>query len=224
MRVGHTTLSSPPARCIGHVADCSTLCGGTARARRCRRSGGMTAGVSEWLTVRLARPSELEEVGRLTVEAYLADGLVNPAGSYVAELADASRRARDAELLVAVDPGGTLLGTVTVCAPGSPLAESSWPGELEFRMLAVAPGARRRGVGEALVRTVLARATEIGAHQVVLLTGEKMHAAHRLYARLGFIRIPERDWYWLPGIRFLAFAATTAAPGPAAARCDSTRH
>jgi ribosomal protein S18 acetylase RimI-like enzyme len=170
----------------------------------------MTARVSEWLTVRLARPGELEEVGRLTVEAYLADGLVNPAGSYAASLADASRRARDAELLVAVDPGGMLLGTVTVCTPDSPLADCSRPGELELRMLAVTPGARRRGVGEVLVRTVLARATEIGAYRVVLLTGEKMHAAQRLYARLGFIRMPERDWYWLPGVRFLALGATTA--------------
>lgn len=174
----------------------------------------MTAGVSEWLTVRLACPGELEEVGRLTVEAYLADGVVNPAGSYAAALADAARRASHAELLVAVDPEGTLLGTVTVCTPGSPLAELARPGELEFRMLAVAPSARCCGVGEVLVRTVLARATEIGAHRVVLLTGEKMHAAQRLYARLGFIRIPERDWYLPSGIRFLAFAAATATSGP----------
>ncbi|MBV9010873.1 MAG: GNAT family N-acetyltransferase [Pseudonocardiales bacterium] len=170
--------------------------------------------MSEWLTVRLARPGELEEVGRLTVEAYLADGMVNPAGSYAAALADAARRASDAELLVAVDPDGTLLGTVTVCTPDSPLAECSRPGELEFRMLAVAPRARRRGVGEVLVRTVLARATEIGAHRVVLLTGEKMYAAQRLYARLGFIRVPERDWHLRPELRFLAFAATTATSGP----------
>jgi ribosomal protein S18 acetylase RimI-like enzyme len=174
----------------------------------------MTAGVSEWLTVRLARPGELEEVGRLTVEAYLADGLVNPSGAYAASLADASRRASDAELLVAVDPEGMLLGTVTVCTPGSPLAECSRPGELEFRMLAVVPRARRRGVGEVLVRTVLTRAIEIGAHRVVLLTGEKMHAAQRLYARLGFIRIPERDWCPRPGIQLLAFGATTATSGP----------
>jgi ribosomal protein S18 acetylase RimI-like enzyme len=174
----------------------------------------MTAGVNDWLTVRPARLDELEEVGRLTLDAYLADGTVNPAGAYAAQLADASQRANDAELLVAVDPEGRLLGTITVCTPGSPLAEVSYPGELEFRMLAVAPGARRRGIGEVLVRTVLARASQIGAHRVVLVTSEKMHAAYRLYARLGFIRLPERDWYPLPGIRLLAFATTTATSGP----------
>jgi GNAT superfamily N-acetyltransferase len=170
--------------------------------------------VSDRLTVRPARPDEIEEVGRLALEAYLADGMVNPAGPYAVELADASRRASDAELLVAVDTEGMLLGTITVCTPGSPLGELSRPGELEFRMLAVAPGARRRGVGEALVRTVLARATETGAHRVVLCSAAEMRVAHRLYARLGFIRMPERDWYPLPGVRLLAFGATTAASGP----------
>jgi hypothetical protein len=41
-----------------------------------------------------------------------------------------------------------------------------------------------------------------------------MYAAQRLYARLGFIRVPERDCYPRPEIRFLAFAATTATSGP----------
>ncbi|MGH3717611.1 MAG: GNAT family N-acetyltransferase [Pseudonocardiaceae bacterium] len=169
--------------------------------------------MTDRLTVRRVRPGELEEVGRLTLEAYLADGVVNPEGSYAGQLADASRRAADAELLVAVDPEDMVVGTVTVCAPGSPMRQLAHPGELEFRMLAVAPGARRRGVGEVLVRTVLARARQIGAHQVVLYSTEEMHAAHRLYARLGFIRLPERDTYPLPGVRLLVFGVTTA-PGP----------
>lgn len=144
------------------------------------------------------------------MEAYLADGTVNPPDAYAAELADASRRNRDADLLVAVDTEGRLLGTITVCSPGSPLGEVSQPGELEFRMLAVTPVARRQGVGERLVRVVLARATEVGAHRVVMCSDERMRVAHRLYARLGFIRMPERDWYPMPGFRLLVFGATLA--------------
>ncbi len=166
--------------------------------------------MNDCLTVRPARPDELDQVGRLTLEAYVADGYANPAGSYAAELADASRRARDAELLVAVDPDGTVLGTITVCTPGSPLGKVSRPGELEFRMLAVASDARRRGVGEVLVTAVLQRAAEIGAHRVVLCSAEEMHVAHRLYARLGFSRMPERDWQPVPGITLLVFGVTTA--------------
>jgi ribosomal protein S18 acetylase RimI-like enzyme len=161
--------------------------------------------------VRPARPDELDQVGRLTLGAYVADGYANPGGAYAAKLADAAWRARDAELLVAVDVGGALLGTVTVCVPGSPLAEVSQPDELEFRMLAVACHARRRGVGEELVRAVLRRAAEIGAHRVVMCSAPEMHQAHRLYARLGFDRLPERDWEPVPGMTLLAFASTSTA-------------
>lgn len=146
-------------------------------------------------------------MGRLTQRAYVSDGLVDPAGPYVAELGNASRRATDAELLVAVDPDGTLLGTVTVCTPGSPFAEVSQPGELEFRMLAVSPDARRRGVGEALVTTVLRQADDVGASRVVLCSAQHMSTAHRLYVRMGFVRLPERDWYPVPDLRLLAFGS-----------------
>ena len=164
--------------------------------------------MSDSLTVRPAHPDETDEVGWLTQRAYLIDGLVEPAGTYVAELGRAAQRARDAELLVAVDRQGALLGTVTVCAPDSPLAEVSRPGELEFRMLAVSPDARRHGVGAALVAAVLQRAAELGAGRVVLCSAEHMSAAHRLYARMGFIRLPERDWYPIPDLRLLAFGRT----------------
>ncbi|MGH3901929.1 MAG: GNAT family N-acetyltransferase [Pseudonocardiaceae bacterium] len=154
--------------------------------------------MNDRLTVRPARPDEVDQVGRLTFEAYVADGYANPAGSYAAALADTSRRARDAELLVAVDSNARVLGTVTVCTPGSPLGELSQPGELEFRMLAVALDARRRGVGEALVIAVLPRAAEIGAHRVVMCSAAEMPVAHRLYTRLEFVRLPERDWQPVP--------------------------
>jgi ribosomal protein S18 acetylase RimI-like enzyme len=160
--------------------------------------------------VRPARVDELDRVGQLTVAAYVVDGHADPSGSYARELADAPRRAKDAELLVAVDCEDTLLGTVTICMPGSPLGELSRAGELEFRMLAVAPGARCRGVAERLVRAVLAQASEIGAHRVVLCSTVDMCVAHRLYTRLGFLRLPERDWQPVPGITLLAFGATIA--------------
>lgn len=166
--------------------------------------------MGDGVTVRPARPEEFEEVGRLTLAVYLADGMVDLEGAYARELADAARRAADAELLVAVDSEDTLLGTITICSPGSPLGELSRSGELEFRMLAVVPGARRRGVGELLVKAVLARATEIGARRVVLSSAAEMRVAHRLYARLGFSRLPDLDWCPAPGVTLLAFGIRTA--------------
>ncbi|MDQ3990517.1 MAG: GNAT family N-acetyltransferase [Actinomycetota bacterium] len=157
------------------------------------------------MKVRPAGAEELDAVGELTVAAYVADGL-DLGDSYVEVLYDAAGRARDAELLVAVDADDRLLGTVTVCEPGTPWAEVSRPDELEFRMLAVTPTARGRGVGERLTRAVVEWAGERGVCRVVLCSSDDMHIAHRLYRRLGFTRLPCRDWQPVPGLQLLAFA------------------
>jgi ribosomal protein S18 acetylase RimI-like enzyme len=144
--------------------------------------------------VRLAREDELTEVGELVLAAYRADDLVEDDHPYVSFLLDTARRHREAELLVAVADTGALLGTVTVCSPGTPFAQLAGPGEWEFRMLAVGPSARGRGVAAALVAAVLDRARAAGARRIVLSSMDKMTTAHRLYLRLGFRRAPELDW------------------------------
>lgn len=157
------------------------------------------------VTVRPSRADELAEAGELVVRAYAAGGFLNRDDGYADQLRDAAQRSEHAEVLVAVDGADTLLGSVTVVHPGSRYAELSRPGELEFRMLAVDPAARGRGVGEALVRAVLDRATAAGAARVVLCSLKDMSAAHRLYARLGFVRLPELDWWPLPDTPLIAF-------------------
>lgn len=158
------------------------------------------------LIIRPATESDLPAIGSVTFEAYRAEGFVGAHDDYATLLADAASRFRDAELLVAQDGSGTVLGSVTVVHPGTPYAEISRPGELEFRMLAVTAEARGRGVGEALVRAVIDKAREAGTTHVVLSSSEKMLAAHRLYERLGFTRLPERDWSPLPGVDLRAYA------------------
>jgi ribosomal protein S18 acetylase RimI-like enzyme len=159
------------------------------------------------LTIRPAREDELAAVGRLTYDAYLADGHLTgrETGGYAKKLADARPRFTEAELLVAVDDGDTLLGTVAIARPGSSWCEIGRDDELEFRMLAVAPAARGRGVGEALTRLVLDRAAEQGFRAVVLSSSESMTAAHRLYERLGFRRTPELDWVPEPGVSLITY-------------------
>ncbi|MCG8928280.1 GNAT family N-acetyltransferase [Lentzea sp. CC55] len=159
------------------------------------------------LIIRPAEEADLPAVGAITVEAYSVDGFVGAHDDYTTTLADAAARFRDAELVVAVDTAsGEVLGSVTIVRPGTPYAEISRPGELEFRMLSVASAARGRGVGEALVRVVVDRARATGAGSVVLSSSEKMLAAHRLYERLGFTRLPERDWTPVPGLNLMAYA------------------
>ena len=130
------------------------------------------------ITIRRARDDELEDVGELTARAYLDDGLLDfgEDDTYLKELRAARHRAQHTELLVAVDnASGTVLGGVAFVGDGGEYADIAGAGEGEFRMLAVRPEGRGRGVGEALVRACVERARE-----------------------RGFIRTPQRDWQPYP--------------------------
>ena len=148
--------------------------------------------------VRVAEPAEYAEAGLVTAGAYRADDLLRRTDGvidtvYEAELADAGRRAREAELLVAVDDG-QVLGTVTWCPPSSPWRElATRPDQAEFRMLSVGAAGRRRGVGRALVEACLDQARAAGMREVLLSSLPQMAAAHALYRELGFVRAPELD-------------------------------
>jgi ribosomal protein S18 acetylase RimI-like enzyme len=154
------------------------------------------------LTIRTAEPAEFAAVGELCVHAY-AD-LLPGDHYYIDVLRDAATRAADAVLLVATD-GDKLLGTVTFVPDGGPLQEISAPDETEFRMLAVSPTAQGRGIGTALLRRVLDDSRAAGRRAVVCSSQPTMRAAHAIYERLGFRRLPERDWSPAPGVDLLAF-------------------
>ncbi len=158
------------------------------------------------LRLRRATPADHEAVAELTVAAY-AEFVTGPDDPYLDRLRDAGSRDRDAELWVATPQtaGDDVLGTVTLCPDGSSWREIGRPGEGEFRMLAVAPAAQRLGVGRALVDLVLRRCADDGARAVVLSSLAEMTAAHRIYQRLGFARLPERDWSPSPGVHLVAF-------------------
>ncbi|GAA4240541.1 GNAT family N-acetyltransferase [Actinomadura meridiana] len=161
--------------------------------------------MTESVVVRQARADEYELIGELTVEVYVAGGLVSAASSYVGTLRDAAARAVATELLVA-EIGGEVGGAVAYCPPGSAYGELAGPDEAEFRMLAVRDKARGRGVGRALVHRCLDRARTTGLSGVRLSTQRNMVDAHRLYERMGFVRTPDRDWAPVPGVDLLTYA------------------
>jgi GNAT superfamily N-acetyltransferase len=164
------------------------------------------------VALRVARPDEYAAVGRLTVTAYDKSGQLSAGTGYERVLADVASRAADGTVLVAVDePTGRLFGTVTFVLPGSRYAELARPGEAEFRMLAVDPVAQGRGVGRLLVAECLCRAAEAGCGAVVICYRDFVDAAARLYARLGFDRLPDRDWAPAPDVNLLALRV--ALPG-----------
>jgi GNAT superfamily N-acetyltransferase len=155
------------------------------------------------LAIRPARPDEYAAVGEVTVAAYRAAGMAR--GKYVTELRDAASRADEAELFVAVDTGGLVLGSVTFCPAGSSWREVAREDEGEFRMLAVDPRAQGHGVGRALVEACLDRTRALGFSGLALSTPQGNGRAHRLYEQLGFHRDPDRDWAPIPDVELIVY-------------------
>jgi ribosomal protein S18 acetylase RimI-like enzyme len=69
-------------------------------------------------------------------------------------------------------------------------------GEAEILTLAVAPHARGKGLGRALLQSAIARAETQGAHAVFLEVGSDNPHALTLYAGLGFGKVGMRKGYY----------------------------
>jgi len=153
--------------------------------------------------ISLASPDQYARIAEVTIAAY--EGFAATTESYRKRLADVSSRANDAELWVATDADGEILGSVTRCPVGSPWREIARAGEGEFRMLSVTPAAQGAGVGAALVRHMIDRCRAEGDRALVLSSTPQMTRAHAIYRRFGFARLPERDWEPEPDVQLWAF-------------------
>jgi len=154
--------------------------------------------------VERARPVDFARIAQLTVDVYVGGGLATPA--YAPELADVAGRAERAELLLVRDPGGRVVGSVALVLTGDFGNVITSDEEAAFRMLVVDPAAQGQGIGELLVTTCLDRARAAGKRRMVISTDPLMTTAHRLYQRLGFTRLPERDWRPEPGVDLLVYS------------------
>lgn len=72
-------------------------------------------------------------------------------------------------------------------------------GESEIINLAVAPAARRRGIGRALVASAMSRARWLGAQTMFLEVADDNTAARSLYERQGFVQVGIRPDYYRRG-------------------------
>jgi ribosomal protein S18 acetylase RimI-like enzyme len=156
------------------------------------------------LPVEPAQPDDYPAIAELTVRVYVDGGLASSA--YAPELADVAGRASRSQVLVVREPDGRVVGSVALVLAGDFGNVIASDEESEFRMLVVDPRAQGRGIGELLVTTCLDRARDAKKRRMVLSTDPRMTAAHRLYQRLGFTRLPERDWSPAPGVDLLVYA------------------
>lgn len=149
------------------------------------------------------RPAEYVTLGEITVSAYEAlGGYLHD--EYRALLRDVADRARSAVVLVAAE-GDNVLGGVTYVPRHGPYAEFESDDEAGMRMLAVAPEEQNQGAGSALTVACMDRARADGKARLVLHTTPWMTKAHRIYARLGFRRAPERDAHPMPELHLMAY-------------------
>ncbi|MFP7762147.1 ribosomal protein S18-alanine N-acetyltransferase [Marisediminicola sp. LYQ85] len=70
--------------------------------------------------------------------------------------------------------------------------------QADVNTIAVAPAARRRGLGRVLMLAMLAEARERGAHEVLLEVRADNPSAQALYRDLGFVEIAVRPRYYQP--------------------------
>lgn len=97
-------------------------------------------------------------------------------------------------VLVARDPEtDAIIGTLTLVLYRVP---SGLKGRLED--VIVDSDGRGRGVGEALVREGMARASQAGVMMLELTSMPFRESANRLYRRLGFVRKPTNVYVWWP--------------------------
>lgn len=124
-------------------------------------------------------PRDLEAVARLEAESFSDPWSAGAFGSTLRSPASCA--------ICAKSPGGALLGYVV-----------AWfaAGEGEIANLAVAPAARRRGVGARLLEAALEEGRLRGAGTVYLEVRESNATALALYTAHGFSQIGRRRRYY----------------------------
>ena len=151
------------------------------------------------VNIRDARDADRDQIREITLAAYEEYAAAVPApfwSAYRANLLTTLESNGPQDRIVA-EQDGIIVGSVLLYPPAAgAYASAASAGELpEVRLLAVPPAARGRGVGHALMQECQRRTRAAGARAVGLHTMDMMHAAVRMYERMGFKRIPEADFH-----------------------------
>jgi ribosomal protein S18 acetylase RimI-like enzyme len=157
------------------------------------------------------RAEEYEEAGAVTALAYREFGPRGDEGwdAYFVRLADVAGRDRVAPVYVAVEDG-TILGTLTLelserIPSGTHTNDQPLePDQAHIRMLGVHPDARRRGVAAALMARAVDESKAAGKTRLTLNTSNRMEAAQKMYAGLGFNMTGDQAFD--DGFRLLTYA------------------
>jgi len=153
--------------------------------------------------VRNAKPEEFKEIGELMVAVYSQlEGFPkeDEQPKYYDMLANIGNLTKNpgTKLLVAVTKEGELTGAVVYFSDmkyygsgGTATKEKNASG---FRLLAVDPSLRGKGIGKILTIECINKARHHKNRQIVIHTTEAMQIAWKMYEKLGFKRSEDLDF------------------------------
>lgn len=159
------------------------------------------------IVVRTATAHDLDAAAAVMVAAYAEYLPPDPTGPWLAyreEIRDVRSRLGAATLVVAAD-AARIVGAVTYY-PDATQEGHGWPPSwAAIRLLAVHPGARGQGTGRLLTEECLRRARVARRAAVGLHTTRLMAVARAMYERMGFVRVPQYDFYPVSQMHVMAY-------------------
>jgi GNAT superfamily N-acetyltransferase len=159
--------------------------------------------IKEDYKIRNAKPGEFVEIGKLMVHVFSSvEGFPKESEQpdYYKILANVGELTNkpETELLVAVSSDGKIAGCVVYFGDmqyygsgGTATRERNAAG---FRLLAVDPSARGRGIGKLLTIECIRKAKDKKLFQLIIHTTMAMQTAWKMYENLGFRRSEDLDF------------------------------
>lgn len=159
--------------------------------------------IKQEYTVRNAKPEEFEQIGKLMVRVYSQlEGFPkqDEQPAYYKMLANIGELTNkpETELLIAVSIDNKMAGGVVYFSDmqyyGSGGIATKEKNAAGFRLLAVDPSARGKGVGKLLTNECIRKAKEKQLSQVVIHSTKAMQTAWKMYEGMGFKRSEDLDF------------------------------
>jgi len=154
-------------------------------------------------TIRNAKPSEFEEIGKLMVQVYSQlEGFPKEKEQpeYYKVLSNIGELTNNpgTELLIAVSPDNKIAGGVVYFSNmqyyGSGGTATKEQNAAGFRLLAVDPLTRGQGIGKLLVNECIRKAKDKKLSPVIIHSTKAMQVAWHMYEAMGFVRSEDLDF------------------------------
>ncbi|HNP20279.1 MAG TPA: GNAT family N-acetyltransferase [Fulvivirga sp.] len=154
-------------------------------------------------TVREANKNEFHLIGQLMVQVYSQlEGFPSKEEmpAYYTMLADIGRLTKDpkTKLLIAVDGSGHIGGGVVYIGDMKYYRSGGTAPQVKnaagFRLLAVDPTARGKGLGKLLSMACIQKAKEENLNQMIIHSTKSMQIAWKMYEHMGFTRSNDLDF------------------------------